>query len=73
MDHFSQEQIDAFQAAFNHIDQDGSGSIDASEVAGLVQAQGKSASPHQIETFMSENDLDGNGTITFNEFFTVVG
>jgi len=49
-----------------------SGSIDASELRQVFQAQGQSMSQKEVEDLVRELDADGNMTIDFDEFVSLI-
>jgi len=49
-----------------------SGSIDASELRQVFQAQGQSMSQKEVEDLVREVDTDGNMTIEFDEFLSLI-
>mmetsp|Transcript_96290 Transcript_96290/g.257524 ORF Transcript_96290/g.257524 Transcript_96290/m.257524 type:complete len:194 (+) Transcript_96290:49-630(+) len=57
-----------FHEIFNLIDRDGSGSIDAAELATLVESVGMRMTEDDVEAIMKDADVDGSGTIEFEEF-----
>lgn len=63
--------VDAVKTAFHNIDTDGSGSIDATEVASLFADIGKPVSPPDLGKLMRDADVDGSGTVSFEEFCAV--
>ena len=58
---------------FEAIDDDGSGELDEQELRALFNSMGRSVSKRVISNLMRLSDLDGNGTIDFEEVrvFTV--
>ena len=68
---FTPEEIDSFKKAFRGFDQNGDGSIDASELAIVLGQLGENASQTQINNYISEVDRDGNNTIEWLEFINV--
>eukprot|EP01027_Heterolobosea_sp_BB2_P009494 GEZU01013981.1.p1 GENE.GEZU01013981.1~~GEZU01013981.1.p1 ORF type:complete len:107 (+),score=9.89 GEZU01013981.1:101-421(+) len=60
-----QEQI---AQAFEICDADASGSIDLSELKGVLAALGENTTDEQAKELMTEIDTDGNGQISFEEF-----
>ena len=53
---------------FKSIDEDGSGSIDASELMRALILAGKRPTREQVEKLLAKHDADGNGTLEFHEF-----
>jgi Ca2+-binding EF-hand superfamily protein len=61
---------------FDAIDEDGSRELDEEEMRALFASMGHSVSKRIIANNMRLSDLDGNGTINFEEFshiFSKVG
>ena len=52
---------------FDAIDDDGSGELDKQEMRALFSSMGRSVSKRVISNLMRLSDLDGNGTIDFEE------
>lgn len=56
-------------AVFDELDTDASGALDASEIAAAMEALGQGPiAPDKLAVLMSEADINGNGTIEFDEF-----
>jgi NAD(P) transhydrogenase len=53
---------------FDAIDEDGSGELDEDEMRALFESMGRCVSKRIIANIMRLSDLDGNGTISFEEF-----
>lgn len=69
----SHSQILELRAVFSLLDQDDSGSIDASELEAIVKALGaKNVERSAIEKLIATIDGDGNGSIDFEEFCEMV-
>lgn len=54
---------------FDEVDTDGSGEVDADEVAQLVQNLGVKMSPCELQEAMADMDSDGSGEVEFEEFY----
>ena len=67
------EQKAQFKEAFDAIDTDGSGSVDASELLGLVQAQGCNCTQQQIDSFLAAHDHNDDKQLNFDEFLQLLG
>ena len=52
---------------FDAIDDDGSGELDEQEMRALFSSMGRNVSKRVISNLMRLSDLDGNGTIDFEE------
>merc|ERR1712072_1124696 len=75
--HITQQQRgdrDAWQnrvrSAFDKIDSDGNGFIDAKELEEELKASGET--PEAIKELIKEHDTDGDGFIDFNEFSAIL-
>jgi calmodulin len=62
------EDIEEIRDIFNHFDKDKNGTIDAEELAALLEALGADMSDEEMAIGLSVVDADGNGTIEFDEF-----
>ena len=62
------EQIANFREAFNVFDKDGDGRITAKELGTVMRSLGQNPSEAEIQDMVNEADIDGNGTIEFDEF-----
>ena len=49
-------------------DKDKSGYIDGKEILTVTSTLGQALSQDELETFMKEADLDGDGKLDYNEF-----
>ncbi len=54
---------------FNLFDTDGSGEIDAKEFHDLIYSMGKIMTDEEVAKYLAVLDRDGNGSISFDEFF----
>ena len=54
--------------AFNLFDKDKSGFIDAKELKSVMNTLGEKLSDEEISAMIKAADLDGNGTIEYEEF-----
>jgi Ca2+-binding EF-hand superfamily protein len=54
---------------FDEVDTDGSGEVDAAEVAQLVQNLGIKMNPSELQDAMAKMDIDGSGEVEFEEFY----
>jgi len=61
---------DKARKAFKQFDTDNNGSIDSKELQGLVFDLGEVMTEAQIKELLSELDEDGNGTVSFDEFYS---
>lgn len=66
------DQIAGFKETFDLFDKDGSGSISASELKSVMISLGLSPTDEEVDDLVNEIDIDGNNTIEFNEFLTLM-
>jgi len=66
--HVTREQIDEYARAFQEFDTDHSGDITKEEVRAYLARQGRSTNEAELQSFMRDFDMDGGGTISFDEF-----
>eukprot|EP00656_Telonema_subtile_P054382 TRINITY_DN8121_c0_g1_i3.p1 TRINITY_DN8121_c0_g1~~TRINITY_DN8121_c0_g1_i3.p1 ORF type:complete len:1201 (+),score=415.05 TRINITY_DN8121_c0_g1_i3:70-3672(+) len=68
----SMEKIAEIHDVFNMFDQDKSGDIDMSELKAAMALLDPEMIEEEVEELMAEIDTDGNGTIEFEEFLTMM-
>ncbi|KAF7728373.1 hypothetical protein EC973_006181 [Apophysomyces ossiformis] len=68
----STEQIAEYKDAFAIFDKDNNGFIDASELGGLMRQLNMNPTDNELQDMINEVDANGNGTIDFEEFLTLV-
>ncbi|CAJ2506600.1 Uu.00g077860.m01.CDS01 [Anthostomella pinea] len=69
----SQEEIQVFRDLFDSYDTDKGGNISVEEFAKVMsQSPGKPPTEAEVQQIIKEVDLDGDGTINFNEFITMM-
>merc|ERR1712179_598482 len=56
-----------FKEAFDEFDTDGSGTISPEELLGVLRAMGQNPTEDELLNLVMEVDIDGNGTIEFEE------
>jgi len=71
-EHLSKEQIFEFQQAFDIFDQDGGGDISTRELGRVMKLLGQNPTPEELDKIIEEVDVDGSGTIDFNEFLIMM-
>ena len=71
-DQLTQDQLDHFREVFSLFDADGGGSIDASELGECLRVLGQNPSPPELERMIAAVDVDGSGSIEFDEFCMMV-
>lgn len=64
--------VHAVEDEFTRYDADGSRSLDAQEIIPIVRKLGLPARPSFIRSWMKAVDVDGNGTLEFNEILAFV-
>ena len=70
---FTEEQMAEMREIFAMFDEDGSGSIDANELGGVMEALGVKVMKTKLEEMIKEVDTpDGDGEIGFDEFLTLM-
>lgn len=72
MDHLSEDQISEFQEAFCLFDKDGDGCITLDELATVIQSLGQNPIKEELQDMINEVDINGNGTIEFGEFLSLM-
>jgi len=69
---YSEEQLAEYKEAFSLFDKNGDGAISAAELGKIMESLGIKPSKTELEDMIHEIDTDGNGTIDFNEFVTLM-
>ena len=70
MDQSKVKELMELKRTFSVFDLDNSGSVDLSELGGLMQALGIGLDNEEKANVMKEFDVSGDGNISFEEFFT---
>ncbi|KAI0020904.1 hypothetical protein F4780DRAFT_779127 [Xylariomycetidae sp. FL0641] len=69
----SPDEIQVFKDLFDSYDSDKGGNISVEEFAKVMsQSPGQPPSEAEVQQIIKEVDLDGDGTINFNEFITMM-
>ncbi|PVU88843.1 hypothetical protein BB559_004241 [Furculomyces boomerangus] len=68
----TEEQIAEFKEAFQLFDKDGDGSITTHELGVVMRSLNQNPSDAELNDMINEIDADGNGTIDFPEFLTLM-
>ncbi|KAL1849948.1 hypothetical protein Daus18300_013082 [Diaporthe australafricana] len=68
----SAEEISIFKDCFNEYDTDKGGNITVEEFARVMRKTNPTVSDEEVSKIISEVDLDGDGTINFDEFITMM-
>ncbi|KAK1235967.1 hypothetical protein PQX77_000793 [Marasmius sp. AFHP31] len=71
-DQLSEEQINEFKEAFGLFDRDGDGTITTRELGTVMRSLGQNPTEVELQDMINEVDADGNGTIDFNEFLSMM-
>ena len=72
-DSSSKEELDQLYEAFAIFDKDGDGQISCEELHQVMVAAGKTQSKEQVEQMLNRVDMDGNGTVSFQEMADMMG
>nr|AAA29509.1 calmodulin [Plasmodium falciparum]CAA40264.1 calmodulin [Plasmodium falciparum] len=68
-DKLTEEQISEFKEAFSLFDKDGDGT---KELGTVMRSLGQNPTEAELQDMINEIDTDGNGTIDFPEFLTLM-
>ncbi|GFP97987.1 calmodulin [Phtheirospermum japonicum] len=71
-DSLTEEQIAEFHDAFCLIDKDSDGVITVEELASVIQSLNEHPTNEEIQLMLNEADTDGDGTVDFEEFLSVM-
>ncbi|KHN06216.1 Calcium-dependent protein kinase 24, partial [Glycine soja] len=70
-DNLSDEQIDVFKQMFNMMDKDKNGNLSFEELRDGLSMIGHAIPDPDVEMLMDAADIDGNGTLNYEEFITM--
>ncbi|CAF4052927.1 unnamed protein product, partial [Adineta steineri] len=71
-DQLTEEQIAEFQEAFSLFDKDGDGTITTRQLGTVMRSLGENPTEAELQDMINEVDADGNGTIDFPDFLTMM-
>nr|BBB18809.1 calcium indicator protein GeNL(Ca2+)-19u [synthetic construct] len=71
-DQLTEEQIAEFKEAFSLFDKDGDGTITTKELGTVMRSLGQNPTEAELQDMINEVDADGNGTIYFPDFLTMM-
>lgn len=71
-DQLTEDQIAEFKEAFSLFDKDGDGTITTKELGTVMRSLGQNPTEAELSDMVNEVDADGNGTIDFPEFLTMM-
>lgn len=72
IDGLTREQIEEFKEAFELFDKNGDGRVTASELGIVMHSLGHAPTDQELVDMVNEIDEDGNGSIEFDEFVTMM-
>ena len=68
----TEEQIAEFKEAFTLYDKEGKGSIPTKELVTVMRSLGQNPSDAELQELINDANADGNITITFSQFLTMM-
>merc|ERR1712160_124268 len=68
----TEEQIAEFKEAFSLFDKDGDGTITTKELGTVMRSLGQNPTEAELQDMINEVDADGNGTIDFPGFLSLM-
>merc|ERR1711865_1194211 len=71
-DQLTEEQIAEFKEAFSLFDKDGDGTIATKELGTVMRSLGQNPTEAELQDMINEVDADGNGTVDFPEFLSLM-
>ena len=71
-DNLNEEKINEFKEAFSLFDKDGDGTITTKELGTVMRLLGRTPTEAELQDIINDVDADGNGTIDFSEFVSLM-
>ena len=71
-DQLTEDQVKEFKEAFSLFDRDGDGFIITRELGTVMRSLGQNPTEAELQDMINEVDIDGNGTIDFPEFLSMM-
>ena len=68
----TKQQVEEFKQCFEQLDQDHDGKIDHKELGLVLKCFGMNPTEAEIQDIINEVDADGNGTLDFEEFASLM-
>ena len=72
VDELSEEEKKDFQLAFNLFDKERTGQIAPKTLGSIMRSLGQNPTESELQEMVNEVDVDGNGTIDFDEFLIIM-
>ncbi|KAL9318452.1 hypothetical protein ACSQ67_014969 [Phaseolus vulgaris] len=70
---WTEDQIAIFHEAFDVVDKDSDGFITVEELISIVQSLDGNTPKEEVQEKISKVDIDGKGSVNFEEFLNVIG
>ncbi|KAF9028903.1 EF-hand [Hymenopellis radicata] len=71
-DQMTTEQVSEFKEAFSLFDKDNDGTITTAELGTVMRSLGQNPTEAELQDMINEVDADGDGTIDFPEFLSMM-
>lgn len=68
----TEEEIEEFKEAFSMFDRNGDETISSAELGTIMRSLGQNPTEAELMEMINEVDIDGNGTIDFQEFLNMM-